>query len=230
MRRASAASDYQPSEDDNVLVQGVAGDEDGLGYFGFSYYEQNKDKLNLVAVDGGERLRRRRARRRSRTAAYTPLSRPLFMYPSAEVARASRRSTAFMEFVVDNYEDDRRAGADRPDDREQAAKAKAELDEARSASGSEPGRRSGSRHQQRGKRGAGGQPALGVARRRWGEEVIKARLFLAALISVLTTLGIVISLLGETIEFFQDVGDRRRSSPTATGRRCSPTRSSASGR
>ena len=46
--------DYQPSEDDNVLVQGVSGDADGLGYFGFSYYEQNQDKLNLVSVDDGK--------------------------------------------------------------------------------------------------------------------------------------------------------------------------------
>ena len=49
-------------------------------------------------------------------------------------------------------------------------------------------------------------PVLGVARRRWGEQAIKVGLFLAALISVLTTLGIVASLLGETIKFFQDVG------------------------
>ena len=42
--------DYQPSEDDNQLVTGVSGDKGGLGYFGFSYYEQNADKLNLVGV------------------------------------------------------------------------------------------------------------------------------------------------------------------------------------
>jgi phosphate transport system substrate-binding protein len=46
--------DYQPSEDDNVLVQGVEGEAGGLGYFGFSYYEQNQDKLNLVAIDAGD--------------------------------------------------------------------------------------------------------------------------------------------------------------------------------
>ena len=46
--------DYQPSEDDNQLVQGVAGDDGGLGYFGFSYYEQNQDQLNLVSVDSGD--------------------------------------------------------------------------------------------------------------------------------------------------------------------------------
>ena len=43
--------DYQASEDDNQLVQGVSGDAGGLGYFGFSYYEGNTDKLNLVGVD-----------------------------------------------------------------------------------------------------------------------------------------------------------------------------------
>ena len=46
--------DYQPSEDDNVLVQGVEGEAGGFGYFGFSYYEQNQDKLNLVGVDAGD--------------------------------------------------------------------------------------------------------------------------------------------------------------------------------
>ena len=50
--------DYQPSEDDNVLVQGVAGDEAGLGYFGFSYYEQNADTLNLTQHRRRQWLRR----------------------------------------------------------------------------------------------------------------------------------------------------------------------------
>ncbi len=49
--------DYQPSEDDNVLVQGVEGDTAGLAFFGFSYYEDNSDKLNLVAVDDGSGYR-----------------------------------------------------------------------------------------------------------------------------------------------------------------------------
>src|SRR5919107_2685644 len=46
--------DYETSEDDNQLVTGVAGDPGGLGYFGFSYYEQNTDKLNLVGVNAGD--------------------------------------------------------------------------------------------------------------------------------------------------------------------------------
>ena len=53
---------------------------------------------------------------------------------------------------------------------------------------------------------APGTPVLGAARRRWGEGAIRLGLFAAAVVSVLTTLGIVASLLGETIKFFQDVG------------------------
>ena len=52
--KGDTRTDYQPSEDDNVLVQGVEGDSTALGYFGYSYYETNADKLNLVAVDGGD--------------------------------------------------------------------------------------------------------------------------------------------------------------------------------
>ncbi len=52
--KGDTRKDYQPSEDDNVLVQGVEGDKNGLGYFGFSYYEDNADKLNLIAVDSGD--------------------------------------------------------------------------------------------------------------------------------------------------------------------------------
>jgi phosphate transport system substrate-binding protein len=75
--------EYQASEDDNVLVQGVSGDQNGLGYFGFSYYEQNQDALQ----DGSD----------------TPLSRPLFMYPSAE-AMSKPEVAGFMQYVVDNYD------------------------------------------------------------------------------------------------------------------------------
>jgi phosphate transport system substrate-binding protein len=49
-RAKSSRSDYTASEDDNVLVTGVAGDKGGLGYFGLAYYLENKDKLNAVAI------------------------------------------------------------------------------------------------------------------------------------------------------------------------------------
>ena len=50
-------SDYTASADDNVLVQGISGDRNALGYFGYAYYAENEDKLKLVAVDNGERVR-----------------------------------------------------------------------------------------------------------------------------------------------------------------------------
>ena len=49
----ASRTDYSPSEDDNVTIKGVEGEKGGLGYFGLSYYEQNKDQLNLVQIDGG---------------------------------------------------------------------------------------------------------------------------------------------------------------------------------
>ena len=82
--------DYEASEDDNQLVTGVAGDEGGLGYFGFSYYEQNQDKLNLVGVgeDGGSCVKP--SSETIQDGSYKPLSRPLFMYPSAKAIAAAR--------------------------------------------------------------------------------------------------------------------------------------------
>jgi phosphate transport system substrate-binding protein len=96
-------SDYQPSEDDNVLVEGVSGDSDGLGYFGFSYYEQNTDKLNLVSVDAGKGC----VAPSSKTiqdGSYTPLSRPLFIYPSKSALKKPEVA-AFVKYYLDNYAD-----------------------------------------------------------------------------------------------------------------------------
>ena len=98
----SSRTDYQPSEDDNVLVQGVEGDEGGLGYFGFSYYEQNADALNLVSVDDGDGCVAPSAET-IQSGEYTPLSRPLLMYPSAE-ALQKPEVAAFMQYVLDNYD------------------------------------------------------------------------------------------------------------------------------
>jgi len=71
--------DYTASADDNVLVQGIAGDEDALGYFGYAYYVENTDKLKLVAVDGGEGCVLP-TRESVLDGTYKPLSRPLFVY------------------------------------------------------------------------------------------------------------------------------------------------------
>ncbi len=93
-------ADYQASEDDNQLVTGVSGDQGGLAYFGFSYYEQNADALNLVSVDSGDGCVEPSAET-IQGGDYAPLSRPLFMYPSN--ARLAEAATAqFVQYVVDN--------------------------------------------------------------------------------------------------------------------------------
>jgi phosphate transport system substrate-binding protein len=120
--------DYQPSEDDNVLVEGVAGDQDGLGYFGFSYYEQNQDKLNLVSVDAGKGCVAPSIET-IQSGEYTPLSRPLFMYPSAEAIQKPEVK-AYMQFVVDNFDTIAEQAQIVPMDSSQATKATSALEKA----------------------------------------------------------------------------------------------------
>jgi phosphate transport system substrate-binding protein len=119
----ASRDDYQPSEDDNVLVEGVAGDQGGLGYFGFSYYEQNQGKLNLVGVNDGSGCVKPSAETIA-SGDYKPLSRPLFMYPSQK-ALARPEVKAFITYVVDNYDTIAEAANIVPMDAGQADKAKA---------------------------------------------------------------------------------------------------------
>lgn len=74
-------SDYTPSEDDNVLVKGVAGDEGGLGYFGYSYYAENKDKLNALAVKKDDNAAAVTPDIKTIEDNSYPISRPIFIYP-----------------------------------------------------------------------------------------------------------------------------------------------------
>jgi len=90
--------DYTPSEDDNVLVEGVAGDKNALGFFGLAYYEQNKDRLKLLEVDGGNGCIAPSAET-VQNLTYTPLSRPLFLYVSAESLKRPEVQE-FMRFSV----------------------------------------------------------------------------------------------------------------------------------
>jgi phosphate transport system substrate-binding protein len=113
--------DYQPSEDDNVLVEGVAGDQDGLGYFGFSYYQQNQDKLNLVSIDSGKGCVAP-STETIQSGEYAPLSRPLFMYPKAD-ALQKPEVKAYMQYVVDNYDTIAEQAQIVPMDSSQASKA-----------------------------------------------------------------------------------------------------------
>jgi phosphate transport system substrate-binding protein len=77
----ASRTDYTPSEDDNVLVQGVARDRGALGYFGKAYYEENKSRIKVVSVNGVSP-----SDDTVRNAKYQPLSRPLFIYVSTKSA------------------------------------------------------------------------------------------------------------------------------------------------
>src|SRR5262249_11452787 len=72
-------ADYTKSEDDNVLVSGIAGNPDALGYFGYAYYLANKDKLKLVAIDNGRGCVTPSAQT-VENHTYQPLARPMFIY------------------------------------------------------------------------------------------------------------------------------------------------------
>ncbi|HYI80715.1 MAG TPA: PstS family phosphate ABC transporter substrate-binding protein [Thermoleophilaceae bacterium] len=126
--------EYQPSEDDNILVQGVSGDEGGLAYFGFSYYEQNQDKLNLVAVDGGDGCVKP-SLETIQDGSYKPLSRPIFMYPSEQALGSKPQVKGFMEYTVDNAEEIATAAQIVPLTAAQVDKAKQQLKEAEAKAG-----------------------------------------------------------------------------------------------
>ena len=96
----SSRGDFTASEDDNVLVQGVANDKGALGYFGFAYYEENASKLNAVAIDGGngpvlpsiDGVK---------NGTYQPMSRPIFIYINTKsVERPEVKQ--FIEFYLKN--------------------------------------------------------------------------------------------------------------------------------
>ena len=95
--------DYTSSEDDNILVQGVAGDQYALGYMGLAYFEENKDKLKLVAIDDENPANGEGAVTPSaetvRNGTYRPLSRPVFIYVNAS-ALSRPEVQKFVEYYV----------------------------------------------------------------------------------------------------------------------------------
>lgn len=96
----ASRTDYNPTEDDNVTVQGVEGAKGALGYFGLSYYEENMDKLKAVEVDGGAGCVAPSIET-AQAGTYAPLSRPLFIYVS-KAAAARPEVLSFAEFYVAN--------------------------------------------------------------------------------------------------------------------------------
>jgi phosphate transport system substrate-binding protein len=99
----ASRTDYTPSEDDNVLVQGVTGNVGGMAYFGLAYFEENKDKLKAVAVAskaGGQGVLPSAATVMDGT--YQPLSRPIFIYVNATAAAFKPEVKAFVNYYLEN--------------------------------------------------------------------------------------------------------------------------------
>ncbi|MFQ6613601.1 MAG: PstS family phosphate ABC transporter substrate-binding protein [Fidelibacterota bacterium] len=96
----SCRSDFSKSEDDNVLVQGIAGDTYALGFFGFAYYQENTDTLNVVPIDGGAGPVAPSVTTIN-DGSYQPLSRPIFIYVKPESAKREEVRT-FVNFYLDH--------------------------------------------------------------------------------------------------------------------------------
>ncbi|NWG11460.1 PstS family phosphate ABC transporter substrate-binding protein [Candidatus Bathyarchaeota archaeon] len=95
-----STDEWTSSEDDNVLVQGVAGDSQALGYFGYAYYKENTDKLKIVPIDSGSGPVTP-SDETVNSGQYTPLSRPLFIYVNKE-SLARDEVKAFVRFYMEN--------------------------------------------------------------------------------------------------------------------------------
>jgi phosphate transport system substrate-binding protein len=93
-------SDMSVSEDDNVLVRGVTGDEGAIGFFGCAYYFENKDKVRAVAIDGGKGAVMPTVES-IEDGSYAPFSRPLFIYVS-KASAAKPEVKAFVDFYLKN--------------------------------------------------------------------------------------------------------------------------------
>lgn len=94
-------TDYSPSEDDNITVQGVSGDKGAMGFFGLSYVEENSDSVTAVEIDGGAGC----VYPTSDTVqdgTYTPLGRPLFIYVNNASYAEKAQLRSFIDFYVEN--------------------------------------------------------------------------------------------------------------------------------
>ncbi len=94
-------SNYVASSDDNVLVRGIAGDRNSLGYFGYAYYAENASQLKLVEIDGGNGC----VAPSDETVAdgsYAPLARPIFIYVDVNKLRARPELKLFVDYYLDN--------------------------------------------------------------------------------------------------------------------------------
>lgn len=98
-KSGESRNDYTASEDDEVLVSGIAKDPNALGYFGYAYYEENKDKLKSLAIDSGKGAIPP-SRETVEKAQYQPLSRPLFIYINIKSAQKKEALRNFVNFYI----------------------------------------------------------------------------------------------------------------------------------
>ena len=129
----ASRTDYKPTEDDNVTVTGVAATKGALGYFGFSYLEENADKIKAVKIDGGSGCVEPSVKT-AQDGTYTPLSRPLFIYAS-DAGLKKPQVVAFTEFYLENNTDIVTVAKFIPLTGEQLATAQQELADLKSKAG-----------------------------------------------------------------------------------------------
>lgn len=122
----ASRTDYNPTEDDNVTVKGVEGDEGAIGYFGFSYLEENADRLKAVEIDGGKGCVAPSVAA-VQDGTYVPLARPLYMYVS-RAAAARPELKAFLEFFEETRDELTLEALFVPLNDEQKAQEAAEID------------------------------------------------------------------------------------------------------
>jgi phosphate transport system substrate-binding protein len=93
------------SEDDNVLVQGVTGDKNAIGFFGYAYYLENKDKLKVVPIVNSKGEAVEPTNETIETGTYEPLSRPLFIYVNNKAMKEQPQVADYVQFVLENAGD-----------------------------------------------------------------------------------------------------------------------------
>ena len=98
----SSRGDFTASEDDNVLVQGVAQDRNAMGFFGLAYYEENQDKLKAVPISWKGSKPVEPSVENAKGGTYQPLSRPIFIYVKKKSADTKPYVRRFVEFYLDS--------------------------------------------------------------------------------------------------------------------------------
>ena len=161
-------TDFQASEDDNVIIEGVTGDTGALGYFGFSYYEQNQDTVNAVEVDSGSGCVAPSVAT-AQDGTYAPLSRPLFVYVKASSLERAEVAE-FLGYMIENGAEIAEQADFVPLTPAQLAASKAKLDAALNVVVAA--------------RDAAPPISLRAPRRRYSEDIVRIVLLTAAFVSV----------------------------------------------